>query len=85
MLRPIGVARSTRRSNSEQELARYPIGATVRVFYKAGDPGYAVLDTESDVGAVVGLVFVGLGSIGAGIWMFVALQSFIQKGVGSIR
>jgi hypothetical protein len=85
LLRPIGDRWSNNLARAEEVLIRFPVGAIVRVFYKPADPGYAVLDRESSVGAVVGIVFAGLGSIVAGIWMFTSLRSYIEKGLGFVR
>lgn len=57
------VATSRNRRSAEQEVARYPVGGEVRVFYNPQNPAEAVLQTRLQAGNamfILGIIFLGL-------------------------
>ena len=73
------VATSRSRHSAEQEVARYPLGGEVQVFYNPQNPAEAVLQTRLQAGKVMlilGIIFLGLGVLiacGGGLALIVSL------------
>lgn len=62
-----GSYQSSRSSHAEAVVARYPVGAEVRVHYKANDPAASVLEPGSEMTNIM-LPLLGLVFASAGLW-----------------
>ncbi len=68
-----------KRRRAEQEVARYPVGSEVRVFYNPQNPAEAVLQTSLQAGKtmlILGIIFLVLGVLiacGGGLALLVSL------------
>lgn len=73
------VATSRNRRSAEQEVARYPEGGEVRVFYNPQNPAEAVLQPRLQAGnamLILGIIFLGLAAFiacGGGFMLIVSL------------
>jgi hypothetical protein len=65
----------------EQELARYPVGGMVRVYYNPDDPAEAVLQpgVSSKAALVIGIVFLVIAGMSACLFGVAALASVISQ------
>lgn len=63
-----GSYQSSRSSDSESVVARYPVGAEVRVHYKANDPAASVLEPGVEMTNIM-LPLLGLVFASAGLWL----------------
>lgn len=74
---PVATSRNDRKV--EQEVARYPVGEAVRVFYNPQNPAEAVLQTHLQGGnalLILGIIFLGLAAFiacGGGLALVISL------------